>query len=368
MTGDFFLTQWFFLGMRWLCENVVSGNVFLTILLSTLILRLITLFSDIKQRKNTMKTAQIQPEVEKLQKRYKDNPQKLQQEQQKLMKENGISMFSGCLPTILTLVLLFCFIAAFRFWGYEQNVKMINEMSSNIAEAMREEGLADESESSVDCILKLKDMSEEERESFLASSNIEISKTFTDSKFLWINNIWQPDNGFSPVVTEANTFFGANYKSTKKLIYFKEHKDIKQEMTDLGIFYDETEGYDDLSKDEQNKLKENAAAVYEILMTPLEKVHEGHNNGWFILPVLATLFQVLYMLYTQKSMKTAQSSAQPGASTANFMLWMMPIMSFFFCLSYTSAFALYWTLSSIMMLIINMILSKVFNNKKQTVK
>ena len=103
-------------------------------------------------------------------------------------------------------------------------------------------------------------------------------------------------------------------------------------------------------------------------MTPLEKVHEGHNNGWFILPVLATLFQVLYMLYTQKSMKTAQSSAQPGASTANFMLWTMPIMSFFFCLSYTSAFALYWTLSSIMMLIINMILSKVFNNKKQTVK
>ena len=388
MTGDFFLTTWFFLGMRWLCENVVGNSVFLTILISTLLLRLITLFSDIKQRKQSQKMGELQPKLEKLQERYKNDQQKLQQEQQKLMKESGVSMLGGCLPLILTMVFLFCFIAAFRFWSYEQNVKILNEMSENIACAMKADEAVSQDADKVECIeafeAKLAEIEQikdnDERRAARAElyTNVEPSTTFLQSKFLWINNIWQPDNGFSPTVIPANTFFGANYATTKKLIYFKENSQAKDELIALGIFYDERPTYSDVNESgevtgvsdasksgvtykeltdaQKAGLKKTAVARYNALTARLTVVYEGHNNGWFILPILATLFQVLYVVYSQKSVSKTQA-AQGG--TGKFMLYVMPIMSFVFCLSYTAAFAMYWTLSSMAMLIINIILSKV---------
>ena len=115
MQGDFFLTTWFLEAMRWLYENI--GSVFFTILISTVFLRGLTVFSDIKTRKSSMKMQAIQPEIQRLQKKYKDDPQRMNREQHKLMKERGVSMWGSCLPMLITMPLFFCFIAAFRFWG-----------------------------------------------------------------------------------------------------------------------------------------------------------------------------------------------------------------------------------------------------------
>ena len=126
MINDFFLTEWFFDLLRWL-YSVLGNNYFLTIFIVTLALRIIQILPDINNRKNQRKQAKIQPEIEKLKKKYADNPQKLSMEQNKLMRENGIGMLSSCLPLLLTLPLFFCFLAAFRFWGYEQTVRLTYE-------------------------------------------------------------------------------------------------------------------------------------------------------------------------------------------------------------------------------------------------
>ena len=130
MINDFFLTEWFFDLLRWL-YSVLGNNYFLTIFIVTLALRIIQLLPDINNRKNQRKQAKIQPEIEKLKKKYADNPQKLSMEQNKLMRENGIGMLSSCLPLLLTLPLFFCFLAAFRFWGYEQTVRLTYETIVN---------------------------------------------------------------------------------------------------------------------------------------------------------------------------------------------------------------------------------------------
>ena len=121
MIHEFFLTEWFFDLLRWL-YSVLGNSYFLAIFVTTLALRLIQILPDISSRKSQRKQAALQPELEKLQKRYQDNPQKLNQEQSKLMKENGVNMLSGCLPMLLTLPIFFCFLAAFRFWGYEAHL------------------------------------------------------------------------------------------------------------------------------------------------------------------------------------------------------------------------------------------------------
>ena len=110
---------------------MLGNNYFLTIFIVTLALRIIQILPDINNRKNQRKQAKIQPEIEKLKKKYADNPQKLSMEQNKLMRENGIGMLSSCLPLLLTLPLFFCFLAAFRFWGYEQTVRLTYETIVN---------------------------------------------------------------------------------------------------------------------------------------------------------------------------------------------------------------------------------------------
>ena len=67
MTGDFFLTNWFLEAMRWIYSLTCAisesgfGNVFLTILISTILLRALTIFSDIKTRKSSAKMARCSP-------------------------------------------------------------------------------------------------------------------------------------------------------------------------------------------------------------------------------------------------------------------------------------------------------------------
>ena len=56
MTNDFFLTEWFFYALRWLF-SIVGNSYFLTILIVTLVLRLVQIFPDIQSRKTQRKQA-----------------------------------------------------------------------------------------------------------------------------------------------------------------------------------------------------------------------------------------------------------------------------------------------------------------------
>lgn len=73
----------------------------LTIILVTIIIRLILFPLNYKQIKSSVKMSEMQPKLQKLQERYKNNPQKYQEEMMKLYKENGVNPMGGCLPLLL---------------------------------------------------------------------------------------------------------------------------------------------------------------------------------------------------------------------------------------------------------------------------
>ena len=56
----------------------------------------------------------LQPKIKDLQKRYKSNKQKQQEETMKLYKEAGVNPLGGCLPMLLTLPFLFAMYAVIR--------------------------------------------------------------------------------------------------------------------------------------------------------------------------------------------------------------------------------------------------------------
>ena len=79
------------------------GNFGVAIIIFTILMRLITHPLTVQQLKSTQKMQEMQSSkaFQELQKKYKDDKQKLQQEQMKLYQELGISPFGSCLPTLI---------------------------------------------------------------------------------------------------------------------------------------------------------------------------------------------------------------------------------------------------------------------------
>ena len=79
------------------------GNFGIAIILFTILVRLVTHPLMVQQLKSTqaMQDMQKSKQWADMQKKYKDDKQKLQQEQMKLYQEMGINPLGGCLPTLI---------------------------------------------------------------------------------------------------------------------------------------------------------------------------------------------------------------------------------------------------------------------------
>lgn len=86
----------------------------LTIMLFTILFNMLMLPVNLTQMKSMRKQQALQPEVAKIQAKYKNDPQKLQEMQMKLYKENNVSMFGGCLPLLITYPIFIAMFSVFR--------------------------------------------------------------------------------------------------------------------------------------------------------------------------------------------------------------------------------------------------------------
>ena len=85
----------------------------LSIIIATIIIKLLILPLNISQMKNQKKMAKLQPELKKIQNKYKNDPQTLAAKQQKLYKDANTNVAAGCLPMIITMVVLIAFYRVF---------------------------------------------------------------------------------------------------------------------------------------------------------------------------------------------------------------------------------------------------------------
>ncbi len=88
------------------CYDLVN-NYGIAIILFTLLTKIILLPLSYKGKKGMMQTGRLQPKVTQIQKMYKDDRAKQQQEMAKLYQQEGISPMSGCLWSLLPLPVLF---------------------------------------------------------------------------------------------------------------------------------------------------------------------------------------------------------------------------------------------------------------------
>jgi YidC/Oxa1 family membrane protein insertase len=101
--------QWLAEGLLWFLALVhgVFGDWAIAIIILVIVVRTIlhpiTKKSQVNIQRFTKVMTELRPEIEKLQKKYPDDPRKLQAEQMKMMRERGVNPFHmlGCLPMFL---------------------------------------------------------------------------------------------------------------------------------------------------------------------------------------------------------------------------------------------------------------------------
>jgi YidC/Oxa1 family membrane protein insertase len=96
-----------------LLYDFLGNNLILAILVFTILIRLLTLPLNLRQQRSMMRTQKMQPQIQAIQKKYKDNPQKMQEEFSKI-GYNPAESLTGCLPMLIQMPILFGMFTVFR--------------------------------------------------------------------------------------------------------------------------------------------------------------------------------------------------------------------------------------------------------------
>ena len=104
-------------GLGWVLAQIyeVIPNLGITIIVLTMLIRLVLLPLGIRQVRSMQHMQIIQPKVKQIQQKYKGNKQRQQEEIMKMYREYGVNPFSGCWPVLLQFPILIAMYSVLRF-------------------------------------------------------------------------------------------------------------------------------------------------------------------------------------------------------------------------------------------------------------
>jgi YidC/Oxa1 family membrane protein insertase len=357
-----------FLGkiVQWLIEGVGIiglGVVLFTVILKTIVLPL-DVYSRVKSKQQSLLMKKMRPQMEKLQKQYANDSQMYNQKVMELQKKSGYSIFSACVPTIVSLVIFMLVFSSFSTYSQYANLTTYNNMVDAYNASVTEYVLSDTNSNGFliegedealgtiayrvdfDKFVSVYD-GEEKLDNFDALSEadkIEIVRNYVRAnareaaatyyrsmrktkggvKFLWIGNIWYPDSMLNKEVPNFSKFSSSISRA-------------------VG------EGVDSSYEESYNEVTFN--------LTSEKKTY----NGYFVLIVLAIGLMVVQQLIMMRSQKDANelSSVDGSAATTNkWMMIMMPVIYGIFSFFYSAAFSIYMITNTCYSLITTLIINK----------
>lgn len=105
----------------------VFNNYGIAIIIFSVILRIFLIPITIKQQKSLKKSAELQEEMKEIQRKYKNNPEKLNQETIDLYKREKMSPFAGCFSSIIQLVIILSV-----FWLVSQPLTYMKKIDTSV--------------------------------------------------------------------------------------------------------------------------------------------------------------------------------------------------------------------------------------------
>ena len=316
--------------------NSIVMNHGWSIVIFTVLIRLVLMPLDIKSRKSMRKMTLVQPQMQKLQKKYANDQQKLNMKMAELYKKEKISPMSGCIPMLIQWPILIWMFGAMRAIANEQMV----------AQVFR----------------------------FLAEDAAPI---LSNESWLWVKNVWTPDSFLTSCVPDLRSLnmVGAE-------VWQNVYNSFSAEQ--LAVIAGNVQSAIDFSTSEA------ASASVSAIMAALQEMPAYQQmagtvpgwsniqilffnvslyqnyNGWMLLPIMAGLSQVIQnKLQPQQNQQPQQNNNGNAQSTAKFMQIFFPFLSVYFCLTSNAGFAIYWVTSNIVMGASSILINKILEKQDQ---
>lgn len=101
-----------------LSELLGYANYGVAIILMTIIIKMALYPLTVKQVKSMKAMQEMQPQMKKIQEKYKSKPEELQKQLAALYKESGVNPLAGCLPLVAQMPILIGIFYAIRDYQY----------------------------------------------------------------------------------------------------------------------------------------------------------------------------------------------------------------------------------------------------------
>ena len=314
-------------------------NYGLAMILFSIIVKLLMIPLSIKQQKSMKKSSKIQNELKQIQFKYKSDPEKMNQETMALYKRENMSPFSGCLSSVLQIILLFSI-----FYLVRSPLTYMKKMDADAINEMKQ----------------IVQQEENVKTNYPEIAIIRYAKNAENQKSVNIEENEQNEQNESSQEND-NAENNGESKETQNIDIFEEYKDRLNINMDLfGI---------DLSKVPKDNFND-----YRSLIIP-------------VLYVISSFISIRYSTVTQKRKKKekieefdkndemdeekGEDISDAMQDTSKMMSWFMPIMSISIACVAPLGLALYWLMNNILMIIEKFVFDRVLkedDDKEEAVR
>lgn len=311
-------------------------NLTVCVILFTFFIRACLFPLNFKQQKSSKIMGFIQPEIKKATKKYngktdQESLMKKNQETQKIQKKYGVSLTSGCLPTLIQLPVFY------GLYRVIQNIPAyVGDMLTKYQEvlgyiktaAITDSSLGEKWHNVINSI---------------ATDNIGAVSTASQYASIMMKNAGDGVPSDNSVIDVLDKMSSQDWNQVMNAFDFGSNTDAV-----------------------------NSAVHQFNSMNNLFGLNIADAPGWklsfaLIIPILAALFQFISSKYSMSANNAAMNNASDpqaaqSAGMMKSMTYMMPIMSLFFCINLPIAIGIYWILGAIISLITQMIINHHYNN------
>lgn len=301
---------WIMEGLFWFTGKFGVMNIGLSIILFTIVMKLLMLPLTLKQQKSSKLMTVMQPEIQAIQKKYKgktdnDSMMRMNVETKAVYEKYGTSMTGGCLPLLIQLPIMFAlYRVMYNIPAYVHSVRhyfdlIIEKLPSGFASSTVFTGLAEANrlgsvdysnmDKVVDLLYKLTDKQWSELAQAFPAIN-DVATAAGENAIAAINGMQQ--------------FLGMNIAYTP----FNVIKEFMRSGSDVSI-----------------------VTAFIALMIP-------------VLSGLTQWYSTKLMTATQPQVSDEEN---PSAAMMKSMNIYMPLMSVVFCFSFPLGIGLYWVMSSV---------------------
>ena len=296
--------------LHWIYQ--LGTGYFLALLIFTVATRLVLFPLSIKNQKNQADRARLAPRLDRIQKKYGQDRQKMAMKQQELYEREGVKMTGGCLPMLVQMLVLFSVIAViYKPLTYVQDIP---EAHINTCISVAAESLDENNKDDKNIIMQMENEKSYYRELYML-------KLIAPNRQAMVDRL-VADNKLSETDAAATV------------------ATMERTADEFSIF---------------GKSLLEMPKTYGIL------------PNWTWLIVLASglsafLSSMLSMHYTKSTMSKEQQ--QMGGCSTNSMMYMMPLMSLVISFTVPAGVAVYWTFSNLLAMLQTVILNSMWNPAK----